>query len=391
MKLYLSKWIRFILTIKSIFFINLIISLKKIYNKELKIIFFYFPVKSYQNNILELIEEIRKEDNLEVILAYNKGSSKEVKNQENAFFLNLGYLKYIYNIDIFISSYMVYKFPHSFNKIYINHDIYDAPWVNPDKEKKLINTLTQYDYVFLSSDIAVSDLHKKINQYSDFENNKKKITLINTGYLKLDHVHQKIKTNNLIEESILLAPTLSSMLKDYNLDEFLDPIISEILKNNKFKIIYRPHPGDLLNKEKKIIIKNIYEKYRNQSNFSFDDNTSYLESYKKSKLLITDFSGTAYTYAFSKLRPIIFFSKNEKKLIKNDFSKLFYFKDRNIVGKIIQNIHNLNEVIYSIDKLFDYYSTEIDLLRSKRIKFFKRSIEQNLLSLKNILDKKKNK
>ena len=283
----------------------------------------------------------------------------------------------------------MYDFPDAVNKIYINHDIYDAPWVNPEKEKKLISALFRYDYIFLSSDIAISDLKKKINKYNDIKSNENKTSLINTGYLKLDHVYKNLKKNNLVEESILLAPTLSSMLTDYNLDKFVDSMIGEILKNDNFKLIYRPHPGDLINKEKKIIIKNIYEKYRNQSNFSFDDNTSYLESYKKSKILVTDFSGTAYTYAFSKLRPVIFFSKNEEKLKKSELNELFYFKDRSTVGKIIQNIDRLNEEIYSIDKLINYYSTEIDLLRSKRIKFFKMSIEQNLLSLKNILNVKK--
>ena len=388
MKLNISKLLNFLLSIKSIIFINLLIIFKKKFNQNLKIVFFYFPVKSYQNNFLELIDELRKENNLDVILAYNKGSSNEVKNYDKAFFLNLGYLKYIHNIDIFLSSYMVYEFPNSLNKIYINHDIYDTPWVNPEVEKKLISTLVRYDYIFLSSDIAISELKKKINQYHNVKSNKNKISLINTGYLKLDHVHKNLKENNLPEESILLAPTLSSMLTDYNLDKFVDSIIEEILKNHKFKLIYRPHPGDLINKEKKIVIKNVYERYKGQSNFSLDDNTSYLESYKKSKILVTDFSGTAYTYAFSKLRPVIFFSKNEEKLKKSELNELFYFKDRGTVGKIIQDIDKLNKEINSIDNLINYYSTEINLLRFKRIKFFKLSIEQNLISLKNILNVK---
>ena len=57
----ISKIIRFLLSIKSILFINLLIRFKKIFNKNLKVIFFYFPVKSYQDNILELIDVIKKE------------------------------------------------------------------------------------------------------------------------------------------------------------------------------------------------------------------------------------------------------------------------------------------------------------------------------------------
>jgi len=100
MKFNISKILRFLLSIKSIIFINLFIRIKKKLNKDLKIVFFYFPVKSYQNNILELVDEIKKEKNLEVILAYNLGSSNEVKNYNKAFFLNLGYLKYINSVDI---------------------------------------------------------------------------------------------------------------------------------------------------------------------------------------------------------------------------------------------------------------------------------------------------
>ena len=388
MNLKISKILRFLLSIKSVFYINLSIRFKKFLNKDLKIIFFYFPVKSYQNNILELIDRIRQEKNIEVILGYNLGSSREVKNYEKTFFINLGYLKFIKQVDIFLSSYVVYDFPDSTNKIYINHDIYDTPMVDSEKEKNLIETLSKCDYIFLSSDIAISALQKKINYHSVSENVDKKTLLINTGYLKLDHVYKKIKNDKSTENSILLAPTLSSMLKDYNLDEDLDSIINGIIDKSNFKIIYRPHPVDLANPKKRLIINNIYKKYKDNKNFDLDFNTSYIDSYKKSKILITDFSGTAYTYAFSKLRPIIFYSKNENNLIKSNFNDLYYFKDRLKVGRIVQNIDNLNEEIYSINKEIEFYSNQISSLRSERIKYFKNSIEQNILNLKNILNVK---
>ena len=386
MNLKISKLIRFLLSIKSVLFINLSIRLKKIFNKDLKLIFFYFPVKSYQDNILELIDVIKKEENIEVILGYNLGSSKEVKNNEKAFFINLGYLKFIKQVDIFLSSYVVYDFPDAVNKIYINHDIYDTPMVDVEKEENLIKTLKKCNYIFLSSEIAISELQKKINNYSKNKIDDEKPVLINTGYLKLDHVHEKLKNEKSDEDSILLAPTLSSMLNDYNLDEYLESIIDEILNNSNFKIIYRPHPVDKANLKKNLVINKIYEKYKNNQNFNLDSNISYLDSYKRSKILITDFSGTAYTYAFSKLRPIIFFSKNENNLIRSNFNHLYFFKDRLKVGRIVQNIDNLNKEIYSIDNEIEFFSNQISLLRSERIKFFKNSIKQNVLNLKNILN-----
>tara|TARA_Y100000816_G_C26108028_1_gene589668 strand:+ start:5899 stop:7056 length:1158 start_codon:yes stop_codon:yes gene_type:complete len=376
-----SKLIRFLSSIKSVIYINLFIKLKKLFNKEVKIVFFYFPVKSYQDNILDLINEIRKEKNIQVINGYNLSSSEEIKKHRDAFFLNLGYLKYIKNIDIFCSSYVVYDFPDTLNKIYINHDIYDTPMVSPEKEKNLIYALNKCNYIFLSSDIALDALDKKINKYTE-----KKTSLINTGYLKLDHVCQKLENTITKEDAILLAPTFFSMLKNYNLDEYLSSIINEILNKNHLKLIYRPHPGDKKDKEKSFIIKSIYEKFKSNNNFFLDDNISYIESYKKSKILITDFSGTAYTYAFSKLRPIIFFSKNEIDLLESDLSELYFFKDREDVGKIVQSVDNLNEEIYSLEKKITFYSEKIKKLRSKRIKFFNCSMQQNLLNFKNILN-----
>ena len=356
--------------------------------RKKKIIFFYFPVKSYQENILELVREIKKLENTEVILGYNLSSSAQVEKYDKAFFLNLGYLKYVKRIDIFLSSYVVYNFPKAVIKIYINHDIYDAPMVNPQDERNLMITLSKCNYIFFSSDISIFSFKKKINEFSKRENIPIYTSLINTGYLKLDHVYQKLKNSSIIEDSILLAPTLSSMLTKYNLDGQIDLIIKELLNNNKLKLIYRPHPGDVRNNGTNLFIKSIYEKYKDNKNFFLDDNTSYLDSYKRSKILITDFSGTAYTYAFSKLRPVIFFSKNEQELQKSNFNELFFFKDRFEVGTVVQKIQNLNSEINSLSKNIELNIEKIKTLRSNRIKFFNDSMNQNILHLKEIVKNK---
>ena len=376
----LIKIYRFFLSVTSIVRINLFIFLKKKIQQK-KIIFFYFPVKSYQENILELVDELKKNNQFTILLGYNASTFQEINKYNNSFFLNLGYLKYIYNIDIFLSSYVVYNLPNASNKVYINHDIYDTPMVNENNEKNLIYALNKCNYIFLSSEIAIIALEKKINLYLE-DNNKKNLKLINTGYLKLDHVHKKVYKSSISEDAILLAPTLSSMFLEYNLSPFLDEIIHEILNDKKFKLIYRPHPGDAKNNH----IKKIREKYTSNKNFFLDLDTSYLDSYAKSKILITDFSGTAYTYAFSKLRPVIFISRNEKVLKQSNLNDLYFFKDRHDVGEIIENIYDINNEIYSIYDKINTYSEIIKKLREKRIKYFNDSIEQNLMNIKNILE-----
>lgn len=375
---------RFVVSISSVIKINIFSFYVKLINKK-KVVFFYFPIKSYQANLIELIDHLKKEKNIEVILGYVISSSSEIKNLKNSFFLNLGYIRYLLNIDLFVTSYVVYSFPKAKNKIYISHDIYDAPMVNENVEENLIKTLKNYDYIFLSSEITIETLQKKIDLHprNTFENKKTK--LINTGYLKLDHVYQKVSKSKIEENSILLAPTLSSTLSEYNLNQYLDDLIKKILDYKQFRLIYRPHPGDIKNSEQYKKIMNIAEKFKNNKNFDLDVNTSYLESYKKSKFLITDFSGTAFTYAFSKLRPVLFISINENKLLNSNLNSLFYFKDREEVGKIIKNIDNLKEEIHSVNEQISFFSNKIKNLRSKRIRFFNSSIKQSLHSINQIL------
>ena len=70
-------------------------------------------------------------------------------------------------------------------------------------------------------------------------------------------------------------------------------------------------------------------------------------------VLITDISGTAYTYAFMTGRPIIFFSNNESTLKKFSLSDLDYFKDRKKVGYIA---NNSNDVVKYIKKFENGYN-----------------------------------
>ena len=50
--------------------------------------------------------------------------------------------------------------------------------------------------------------------------------------------------------------------------------------------------------------------------------------------MITDISGTAYTYAFLTKNPVFFYSPNEKIIQKTYYNNLSYFIDRKKIGKI---------------------------------------------------------
>ena len=98
----MKKTIKFLRSMGSIVIINLFITFKNIFNDKTKIIFFYFPVKSDQAAILDFIKAIKIQVNCHVLCGYNLSTEKEINVINNSYFLDLGYLSFIKNIDIFV-------------------------------------------------------------------------------------------------------------------------------------------------------------------------------------------------------------------------------------------------------------------------------------------------
>lgn len=336
-----------------------------------KNIMFYFPVKIYQGNLVKLINKLKKK-NRRIFLIYNLNSKKEIKNYPDSFFLDFSYLKFIpfsklllNSINLFITSYVAYIFPPKSKNIYISHDIYDAPMVNKNIEKIIFNKLKILDYIFTSSLISKNYFLNKFKEYKI----QQKTKIINTGYLKLDHMHNKTKKVT-SAKSILIAPGFSLCYKQLNMSVKLEKIFFKVLNTTEKNIIYRPHPLDLTHKGNQILTNKIKEKYINNKRFFFDNSVSYLKSYNCSELLITDLSSIAYTYAFSTEKPVIFFSKNEKLLQSMNLHKLNYFKDRNKIGLVSHNENDLIDTLKKIKSLYYFYKIRIKSLRSKRIEHF---------------------
>lgn len=383
MKIFNPKnLIKFTLTFVSVLKIFFITFIKFYNNKSKKFIFFYFPVKAYQENIIDLVNELNKQPNFHSYIVYNSFTSVELKNKSNSIFIDFNYLKFIplvnfflSKINLLISSYVIYIFLPNTKNIYISHDIYDTPMVNKVIEKDLFLSLSKIDYIFVSSRIVKEYFKKAFEKYLRFKIHKKKAKVINTGYLKLDHVSLQLKKRKKIKDKfcILIAPTASKHYTKQNLSLNIDALINFLLKK-KYEIIYRPHPMDFTIKGNNYLIQKIANKYKKFVNFKLDMSTSYIDSYVKSDVLVTDFSGTAYTYAFSKNSPVIFFSTKINNKLINDFKKLYYFKDRNKIGYIVNNFLTLGKKIDKIKKKNNIFNDKIIKLKRKRIQHYGNSL-----------------
>ena len=382
----------YFITMLSLVKIHFLIKKKHRKNRELKVLIFYFPLKSYNKNLMELINILKKNTNLLILLIHNKHSEYTLTKQKNSYLLDFAFLRFIpfsniflSRVDLFISAYAVYIFPPNSKNIYISHDIADAPMVNKEIEKKIfLSFFSKIHFIFLPTNTTVKYFLKKIQLF--LVNKKLKAPkIINTGYLKLDHIRRKLDLINNKKDSILIAPTGNHMLKNFNISNDLLNIIDNLLNKTKNKIIYRPHPLDLNKKGNINYVTNIVNKFKNYKNFKVDLSISYLKSYSKAKLLVTDFSGTAYTFAFSTLRPVIFYSKNEAKLKKTEYNNLLYFRERRQIGYVSKNISHFVNLINKFSLSNKKMESKIFSLRRKRIKYLDKSVKKTRNEILKIL------
>lgn len=115
-------------------------------------------------------------------------------------------------------------------------------------------------------------------------------------------------------KTILIAPSYQT---DNILDTCLDKMLDQLLKHDDWKIIVRPHPQ--YKKRYPSRFETIAEKCqaRHMPNLVFETDFASNTSTFSADLLITDWSGIAFEYAFATLKPVLFVNTPMKVINKN--------------------------------------------------------------------------
>ena len=337
----MNLFIQIIKSLVTIIILNFFFVYLKLIKKK-KIIFFYHTENEIKDISLDYINHffLKKKKYHETFFGYN-GKNIKIKRY---FFINEQLLRFLFGVNYFVTNYLNSIYPPKSKKIYIHHDIYDTPLVAKKFEKKIYLSLSKINYIFISSKIAEKIFIEGFKKFKI----KKIPKLIISGYLKLAY----LESLNLVKKSkfskiksVVIAPTQYKSFRNLSLLNNLNFILKKLLDNN-FKVILRPHP---LNRDDKNLLS-FKKKYSNHKNFLYDKSSNYIHSYLNSSFMITDISGTAYTYAFLTFRPVLFFSSPRKeKFIKKYFNKeLKYFKNRFKIGVVLYNKNRFINLIYKI-------------------------------------------
>ena len=178
----------------------------------------------------------------------------------------------------------------------------------------------------------------------------KQKNLIEFGYSKIDSLinsYKIFKKNEDNKITFLIAPTWGDhcIINNGKVIKVMDHI-----KSLGHNIILRPHPITV--RESKDIINKIISRYENYPNFIYQPSTDNDQTLFESDVLISDWSGVAFEFAFGLKKPVLFVD-TLRKFKNTDYNKIgiesFEFYAREMVGEFfdtnkIYTLNNINTV-----------------------------------------------
>jgi len=176
--------------------------------------------------------------------------------------------------------------------------------------------------------------------------------LLETGFTVYDVMLNDIK--NLPEPKkekpvILVAPTW----KEYSIiNRFGVKFFDNLLKDDSYDIILRPHPQTYVSHPK--LIADIEEKYNNNPRITIDRNPLGTESMLKADLMISDLSGVFWDFAFLYSKPVLLLKTNFESIEGFEGSELDYemweMRERNRLGKQFDenDIENISVIVKNL-------------------------------------------
>jgi hypothetical protein len=158
--------------------------------------------------------------------------------------------------------------------------------------------LDYFDSVLITGEYQGYDI-RKLEQKRALP--KKRLVIAGCAYLdEYEKALNQIPKESVHEFTVLVSPSWgpSSLLTRYG-EKLLTPLVKTGLR-----IIVRPHPQSKISEEK--ILAALMEKYRQNTNISWDYERDNIYALSKADIMISDFSGIIFDYMFLCGKPVIY-------------------------------------------------------------------------------------
>lgn len=214
-------------------------------------------------------------------------------------------------------------------------------------------SLDHYDTIFCCGPRQKEEVEKTEIAY-----NLPKKNCVEWGYPLLEEMiedYKKLPENNSTQKTVLIAP---SWQKDNIVDSCLDEILSK-LAGKDYKVVVRPHPQHVRHRAEQM--KQLQDKYADNDNIIIQTDFSASDTVFKADIMLTDWSGIAWEFAFTTQKPLVFIN-TPMKVMNPEYQKIdtvpLNIELRDIIGRSI-DLDKLDTLPETIDYLFankdEYY------------------------------------
>lgn len=173
--------------------------------------------------------------------------------------------------------------------------------------------LDHYDTIFCSGPVQIAEIQKR-EELKHLPPKK----LIDTGYGVIEHLradYQRMEQVVHDRPQVLIAP---SWQKDNIMDSCIDPLLEQLLAQDKYKVILRPHPEWLKRyPQRREAFEARHRQELEQGAFQFQTDFSSGDTVYQSDLLITDWSTIAMEFSFTTCKPSLFINTPMKVMNPN--------------------------------------------------------------------------
>lgn len=212
-------------------------------------------------------------------------------------------------------------------------------------------SMNHFDTVFCTGKHQKEEIEKTEEVYSLPKKN-----LVEWGYSLLDSMredYQKSQKKNDGMRSILIAP---SWQKDNIVDSCLEELIDN-LAGHGYKITVRPHPQHVRHMPERM--EELKQKYCVDKDIEIQTDFSSNSTVFDADMMITDWSGIAYEYAYTTCKPVLFIN-TPMKVMNPEYKKIeiepINIWMRDSIGATL-NPDEIDKASVIVEKMFDDAAT----------------------------------
>lgn len=218
-------------------------------------------------------------------------------------------------------------------------------------------SMNHYDTVFCVGKHQKEEIEKTEAVY-DLPHKK----LVEWGYGLLDDMKENYSAHSSGNEetTILIAP---SWQPDNIVDSCLEEILDSLM-HGPYQITVRPHPQHV--RQKREFMNSLKQKYGSQDNIEIQTDFSSNHTVFEADVMITDWSGIAYEYAYTTEKPVLFIN-TPMKVMNPEYKKIDTIPLNILLREEIGcslNLDEMSKIPETIDRLIKMQSLYKDRIHS---------------------------